>query len=74
MVQKCAVAKAKSDFIIVPYDDDLKYLLDDLDKFGAQKIAGMLAILAYARYPTTSKAWEAVAQRYALQRKHKLYI
>jgi hypothetical protein len=48
--QECAVAMAKSPFIIVPSDDDLKYLLDDVDRYGARTIAGLLIILSALRY------------------------
>jgi hypothetical protein len=49
--QECAVAGAKSEFIIVPSDEDLKYLLDDVDQYGARTIAELLIILSALRYP-----------------------
>lgn len=49
--QECAVASAKTEFIIIPNDDDLKYLLDDVDQYGAETIAGLLIILSTLRYP-----------------------
>lgn len=51
VAQECAIASAKSQFIVVPCDDDLKYLLDDIDRYGARKIAGLLIILSSLRYP-----------------------
>lgn len=50
-VQECAVAGAKSEFIIVPDDEDLKYLLDDLEQHSAPTLAGLLIILSALRYP-----------------------
>ncbi len=52
--QECAVAGAKSQFIIVPNDDDLKHLLDDLEQHGAQTVAGLLIILSALRYPRSN--------------------
>lgn len=51
MTQTCEVLKAKSEFIIVPTDDDLDILLADVDQFGARRIASVLLILAVLRYP-----------------------
>jgi len=50
-VQECQLAKAKSEFIIIPTDNDLRLLLNDIDQFGAREIAGLLIILAALRYP-----------------------
>lgn len=52
--QACQLAKAKSDFIIIPTDDDLSVLLDDIEQFGARDIAGLIIILAALRYPSQS--------------------
>jgi hypothetical protein len=49
-MQECVVAMAKSPFIIIPTDEDLKYLLDDVDQHGARPIAGLLIILSTLRY------------------------
>ena len=49
--QECVVASAKSEFIIVPSDDDLKYLLDDIEQYSASTLAGILIILSALRYP-----------------------
>lgn len=48
----CALAKAKSPFIIVPDDDDFKYLLQDVERHGVRLIASLLQILAVLRYPS----------------------
>jgi len=51
-VQECAVAGAKSKFkITIPNDNDLRYLLDDIDQYGAASIAGILIILSALYYP-----------------------
>ncbi len=50
-VQACSVASAKTAFMIIPDDDDLAYLLDDIEQHGAQKITGFLIILSTLHYP-----------------------
>lgn len=49
--QECMIAHAKTEFIIIPDDDDLKLLLDDVDRFGVKRIANLLIILGSLRYP-----------------------
>jgi hypothetical protein len=52
--QECAVASAKTEFIVIPSDNDLRQLLDDVDQYGARTIAGLLIILSALRYPRRS--------------------
>lgn len=52
--QACLLAKPKSNFIIIPTEEDLGALLNDVDTFGARNIAGMIIILATLRYPSQS--------------------
>jgi hypothetical protein len=49
--EACLIAKARNVFIIIPDDDDLAILLDDVDQFGAAEIASLLIILAMVAYP-----------------------
>jgi hypothetical protein len=49
-VQECRLARAKSKFVIEPSYEDLDYLLEDLDKYGAHTLAGILMLLATFRY------------------------
>lgn len=49
--QDCQVAAAKSPFTLVPSDEDLKYLLEDVEQVGAQTIARFLITLSALRYP-----------------------
>jgi len=51
VAQECAITKAKSKPIIIPDDEDLAYLLDDIAQCSAQTIAGLLIILSALRYP-----------------------
>ena len=51
VAQRCSLAFAKSQFIIVPSDDDLKYLLDDIDRYSAQTVARVLILLSALHYP-----------------------
>jgi hypothetical protein len=50
MVETCVVLKAKSEFIIIPSDDDLDALAA-VEQFGACRIVSVLLILAVLRYP-----------------------
>lgn len=49
--EACLIAKARNEFIIIPDDDDLAILLDDVAQFGAAEIASLLIILAMVAYP-----------------------
>jgi hypothetical protein len=49
--QSCLIAKVRNEFIIVPDDDDLAFLLDDIAQFGPREIASLLIILASLSYP-----------------------
>jgi hypothetical protein len=53
--QECTVASAKTQFMIVPTDEDLKYLLNDIDSFSAKTVARLLIILSALRYPHVNK-------------------
>ena len=60
--QRCVVAKAMSNFVIVPSDTDLTHLLDDIDRWGARDIAGLLFILSALRHPAQAAGtYQAVA-------------
>lgn len=56
VMQKCSLASAKSQFLIVPSDDDLKYLLDDIDCYDAQTVARVLILLSTLHYPKSEHA------------------
>jgi len=60
--QDCQVATAKSPFIVVPTEEDLKYLLEDLEQVGVQTIARFLITLSALRYPRLDES-ELDAQR-----------
>ncbi len=49
-MQTCEVVDAKSPFIIVPTDGDLKLLLDDVERYGAPMVAALLRLLSTLRY------------------------
>lgn len=49
--QGCQVAAAKSPFTLVPSEEDLKYLLEDVEQVGAHTIARFLITLSALRYP-----------------------
>lgn len=54
-VQQCAAAHATNPFIIVPSDADLADLLDDVDRFSAPTVAGLLIILSALHFPGTAQ-------------------
>ena len=51
VAQECAVAAAKTKFIIVPNDQDLQYLLRDVEQYGVRPIAEVLFVLSELWYP-----------------------
>ena len=55
-MQRCSLASAKSPFIVVPSDDDLKDLLDDIDRYSAHTLARVLILLASLHYPKSVDA------------------
>jgi hypothetical protein len=50
-VQACVLASARSPFIVVPTDEDLAYLLDDVAQHGVRLVASLLLILSALYYP-----------------------
>jgi hypothetical protein len=62
--QDCQVATAKSPFAIVPTEEDLKYVLEDVEHVGVQTIARFLITLSALRYPRLDES-ELDAQRLA---------
>ena len=48
---ECAVASAKTEFMLVPTETDLRYMLDDVEQYGARTLATLLIILSVLRYP-----------------------
>lgn len=48
-IQDCALLQSRSQFLIVPSERDLHYLLQDVDRFGARSISTLLIILAAVR-------------------------
>ncbi len=58
-VQECGAAKAKSEFIIVPDDNDLSPLLADIDQYGAKTVANLIIMLSALRYPHVESSTEA---------------
>lgn len=59
-MQRCILAKTRSDFIIVPTDEDAGQLLHDVHQFGARDIAGILILLSSLRYPQQPAVPQAV--------------
>lgn len=55
-VQECALAASKTRFIVVPNEDDLKYLLDDVKEHSVRTISRLLIILSTVRYPRNADA------------------
>lgn len=60
--QACLLAKAKNSFMVVPNDDDISILLDDIATFGPQEIAALLIILSTLYYPTAAEQEENVQE------------
>jgi hypothetical protein len=49
-MQTCEVVDANSPFIIIPTDEDLKLLLDDVEHYGVSMVAALLRLLSTLRY------------------------
>lgn len=50
IAQECEVASAKSKFVIVPTEADLKILVDDIEQYSPRNIADLLISLSFVRY------------------------
>jgi hypothetical protein len=55
IVQECAFAAAKSEFIIVPDENDFICILEDIELAGVSSIAKMTITLAWLRYPRSDE-------------------
>jgi hypothetical protein len=53
VVQECVLAKARSDFILVPYEGDFMQLVDDVHEHGVRLIVGVLMLLSVLRKTPT---------------------
>lgn len=51
IAQECEAAGARSKFIIIPTETDLKILLDDIEQHSPRRIADLLISLSFIRYP-----------------------
>jgi hypothetical protein len=49
--QECKLVKAKWKFIIVPDEDDVRAMIEDIERHGVTLIAGMLIVLSAVRRP-----------------------
>ncbi len=50
-VLACRLASAKSKFVVIPNEEDLKYVGDDVAQHGVRLVANLLLILSVLRYP-----------------------
>lgn len=50
------IEKAKERWIIVPTENDLAVLLDDIEQFGIPVLVGLLQVLSSLRYPRSDNA------------------
>ncbi len=51
IVESSVIQDSKNEFTIVPDEQDLFYLLEDVRRYGVRETASMLIILASLRYP-----------------------
>ncbi len=54
-IQECLLAQGKSPFIMIPNDNDLLALCNDLEKYPARLVAKLLALLSTLQYPPVAK-------------------
>jgi hypothetical protein len=50
-MEVCTIMDARAYFLIIPSDQDLKLLLEDVERYGALTIAKLLRLLSTLRYP-----------------------
>jgi hypothetical protein len=50
------IEKAKVRWIIVPTDEDMVALLEDIEQFGIPVLVGLLQVLSALRYPRSDDA------------------
>jgi hypothetical protein len=50
-MEVCTIMDARAYFLILPSDQDLKLLLEDVERYGALTIAKLLRLLSTLRYP-----------------------
>lgn len=62
-LQLCEMAKARSDFILIPDELDLEELLGHVNQFGVRTVAASLIILSALRYPKTDDQSDAGEER-----------
>ncbi len=60
--QECQVAAAKSQFMVVPSEDDLAFLLEDVKQASPHTIAGFLVLLSALRYPRLEETEQDASQ------------
>lgn len=60
LMQECSVAAAKWEFIVIPADPDLTYLLEDVDRYSARTVASLLMLLSTLRYPRATDTQQSV--------------
>jgi hypothetical protein len=60
--EECALLAAKTDYVILPSEDDMLILSDDVARYSASTIAGILMLLSSLRYPKSEESpqYEAV--------------
>ena len=56
VVQECVLAKAKSNFILIPHEGDFIQLVDDVHEHGVRLIVGVLMLLSVLRKTPTQTA------------------
>ena len=56
LTEECALLAAKTDYVIIPSEEDLLILLDDVARYSASTIAGMLMLLSSLRYPRSEES------------------
>lgn len=69
IMQTCIVTGAKSKFIIIPSDDDIAYLLADVEHYTPKTVARLLVLLSVLRYPYSNKLPRYRTKRVSRDRK-----
>src|SRR6266536_1863068 len=54
--EECALLAAKTDYVIIPSEEDFLLLSEDVAHYGAYTIAGILMLLSSLRYPRSEES------------------
>jgi hypothetical protein len=64
LAEECQLLAAKTDYVILPSEEDFLFLSDDVIQYGACTIAGLVMLLSSLRYPKSEESPQRDALTY----------